>query len=78
MFRRTKASIRSAIKAIVFYLIKKFELEFYKIEELQTWSHCGCCGKYLPNDIVPKAWAWGLCKECIEDGQICHIASKKL
>jgi len=59
---------RDIIKAIVFYLIKKFDLEFYKISELQIWSHCGCCGKYIPNDIVPKSWHWGLCKQCIGVG----------
>jgi hypothetical protein len=67
-----KEMIRKIIRRVVFHLIKKYNLEFYKIEELQPWSHCGCCGKYIKDDIVPREWPWGLCKECIEDGSICY------
>jgi hypothetical protein len=64
--------MRKIMKSLVFYLIQKFHLDFYKIEELQSWSHCGCCGKFINNDIVPKHWPWGLCNNCQQDGEICH------
>ena len=37
----------------------------YDLDELQTWAHCGCCGAFMPEEIVPKYWAWSLCRSCI-------------
>jgi hypothetical protein len=58
---------RRIIKSIVIYLIKEYELEIYKISELQIGGHCGCCGNWIPDEIFRATWwdSWGLCKECI-------------
>ena len=37
---------------------------YYKIDDLQGWGHCGICGKFMPNAVMEKDWAWGICKEC--------------
>jgi len=36
----------------------------YDIDDLQCGGHCGCCGKWIPNEILAKEWAWGICEEC--------------
>lgn len=37
--------------------------DWYKLDSLQTWGHCGCCGKPI-NQVLPKDWSWGICEEC--------------
>jgi hypothetical protein len=44
---------------------KLYYYGYYKIEDLQTWGHCGCCGKPINREIFPKDWAWGICQDCI-------------
>lgn len=44
------------------YAKRKFDL--YDLEELQAGGHCGCCGAWIPAEIFPKYWAWGLCQSC--------------
>lgn len=52
------------IKWLVNYLRENYGI--YPINELQTWGHCGCCGKSIDGEIFPKVCSWGLCKECKE------------
>ncbi len=52
------------IKWLVNYLREKYGI--YPIHELQTWGHCGLCGKAIDGEIFPKEWAWGVCKKCKE------------
>ena len=33
----------------------------YDIEDLTVGGHCGCCGRWLPNEIVDKFFKWSLC-----------------
>ena len=40
--------------------IKKW-LGLYDIDDLVAGAHCGCCGQWLPKEIVPKSNTWGLC-----------------
>lgn len=51
----------------------------YDIEDLQIGGHCGCCGKWIPDKILPKLWAVELCKKClnIPDKKITTIGSQK-
>lgn len=44
-------------------LIKKW-LGLYDIDDLRVGAHCGCCGHWMPNEIVSKDYAWDLCKKC--------------
>lgn len=37
---------------------------WYRLEELQCGGHCGLCGSWVPNEVLPKAWAWTLCEKC--------------
>lgn len=46
-------------------LIKKW-FSLYDIGDLVTGSHCGCCGHWMPNEIVPKSNTWSLCHKCID------------
>ena len=41
--------------------------QFWKLgltSDLQIGGHCGCCGKWVPDVIVNRHWAWALCKKC--------------
>lgn len=40
----------------------------YDIEGLVIGGHCGCCGKWIPDEIFPEIWTWGLCQECRKGG----------
>ncbi len=31
------------------------------INELQAGGHCGFCGVWMPNAVVPKDWSWDMC-----------------
>ena len=44
--------------------VKKF-FGLYDIDDLIIGGHCGCCGKWIPNQIFEKIWSWGFCQECI-------------
>ena len=52
---KAKERLRNWIK-------RKFEL--YDIKDLVTGGHCGCCGAWMNNEILPKDWPWGICSEC--------------
>ena len=41
-------------------------LVVYDIKDLVVGGHCGCCGKWLPDEILPKENTWGLCDDCKE------------
>lgn len=43
--------------------IKKF-FDLYDYDDLRIGGHCGCCGKWVQNCIVPKDWAITICDEC--------------
>ena len=45
------------------WIKRKFGL--YDISDLQIGEHCGLCGVWIPNEISPKEWAFGICKKCI-------------
>lgn len=51
---------------ILKYIKKWFDL--YEIKDLKTGAHCGCCGSWMPEEIVPKVWPWSICDKCIEGG----------
>ena len=44
-------------------LIKRL-FHLYDIEDLKIGGHCGLCGKWIPDEIFEKWWAWDMCKEC--------------
>ncbi len=35
----------------------KFQFDLYDIQDLQVGGHCGCCGTWNNDRIVPKRWA---------------------
>jgi hypothetical protein len=41
---------------------------FYKYSDLQVGGHCGCCGIWVKDEILPKYWAVTMCSDCIELG----------
>ncbi len=43
-------------------LIKRI-FNLYDIEDLKVGANCGCCGQWMPQEIVPKVWAWSLCHD---------------
>lgn len=47
-------------------MFKRFlnRMGYYKINEFQAGGHCGCCGVWIPDQVLPKEWSWGLCEEC--------------
>lgn len=48
------------------YWVKKF-FDLYDICDLTIGGHCGCCGAWIPDEIFPKIWTWGVCKKCQEN-----------
>ena len=51
------------------YIKKWFNL--YEIKDLTVGAHCGCCGAWMEDEIVPKtSFAWSLCDKCINEGEI--------
>ena len=36
----------------------------YDIDDLKIGGNCGCCGKWMPDEIFDKNWSWGLCEKC--------------
>jgi len=38
----------------------------YDIEDLTIGGHCGCCGAWIHNEIVPEDWPYSLCQNCIK------------
>ena len=47
-------------------------LGLYDVEDLKIGGHCGCCGVWIPDQIFPKDWSWGLCKKCIVTYDVEH------
>jgi len=29
-------------------------------------ANCGICGKWMPDELVPKYWTWSICAKCGE------------
>ena len=48
-------------------LVKRL-YKLYDIEDLKIGGHCGLCGKWIPDQIFPEAWSWGICNECEAKG----------
>jgi len=36
----------------------------YEIKELQVGGHCGLCGKWVQDIVLPKVWAITVCEKC--------------
>ena len=47
---------------------------FYKYSDLQVGGHCGCCGIWVKDEILPKYWAITVCNDCQELGNESNIA----
>ena len=37
---------------------------YYSIDELKAGGHCGCCGAWVGDCVVPKVWPWTVCDKC--------------
>jgi len=35
----------------------------YNIDDLRIGGNCGICGEWMPDEIFPAAWRWGLCNK---------------
>jgi len=46
----------------------------YNLEDLTIGGHCGLCGKWIPDQIFPKEWSWGICNECVNK----HVIDQKI
>lgn len=54
-------------KRIKNWIVNKLEeYGFYRITNLAIGGHCGCCGTWIPNIIVPEDWRIALCEKCIK------------
>jgi len=49
------------------WIKEKFHL--YDIKDLSIGGHCGCCGAWIDNEILPKDWAVGICSNCLGEGE---------
>jgi hypothetical protein len=45
--------------------IKKY-FWLYDLGDLVIGGNCGCCGKWIKDEIFEANENWGLCKECRE------------
>jgi hypothetical protein len=36
------------------------------IDNVVIGGNCGCCGAVIPNELFPRYWPWGICRECLE------------
>jgi len=50
----------------------------YDIDDLVIGGHCGCCGKWIPDQIFDKWWAWGLCQHCIDPAYQADTHDRKI
>lgn len=32
-------------------------------------GHCGLCGKWIPDVLLPRYYSWSVCDECAQEGQ---------
>ena len=46
--------------------IKKW-FDLHEIKDLVTGAHCGTCGHWMPDEIVPKENTWSMCDQCINE-----------
>jgi hypothetical protein len=48
------------------WLIKRIKDKYllWRLDELQIGGHCGLCGKWVSDEILPKEWAITLCDQC--------------
>jgi len=46
------------------WIKKHFQL--YDVDDLMIGGNCGCCGKWVKNNITPKDWPITLCEECLK------------
>ena len=47
------------------FIFSQFE-KHHLYDRLQVGGHCGCCGAWVPDKILPKYWAITLCEECLK------------
>ena len=59
--------VKKAVKKCVRRSWIKSHFGLYDLEDLEVGGHCGCCGAWMPKEIVPKWWGWSLCDECINE-----------
>lgn len=45
------------------------EKHYYRIDELSIGGHCGLCGAWIPDEIFPDYWRWGICDKCIKESE---------
>ena len=52
----------------MFNKIKKWiknRFNLYSIEDLAVGGHCGICGSWIEEIIVPKIWPYSICEKCL-------------
>lgn len=47
----------------------KDHFALYDFDDLIVGANCGCCGDWMPQEIVEKCYRWSLCEKCIEEGK---------
>jgi hypothetical protein len=57
---------KSPLQRGVVWLRRKIKKHFdlYDIRDLAIGGHCGCCGEWVPDEIIDKDWRVSLCKKC--------------
>jgi len=53
-------------------LIKE-KLGLYDLGDLQAGARCGCCGRWMPEEVIPKYWPWSLCQLCATVGGVNNL-----
>jgi hypothetical protein len=46
------------------FVAKRQAFGWYHIDEVQAGGHCGLCGAWVPDHVLPKSWPWTICKKC--------------
>ena len=50
-------------------LVKRL-FKLYDYDDFVAGGNCGLCGKWIPNEVFPADWPWGICDDHkVNDGE---------
>lgn len=60
----TASGVRVDALVSRFWKWVKRKLDLWEIDDLQIGAHCGLCGNYVEDEIIPKEWPITVCNKC--------------
>lgn len=45
----------------------EYWIEGIIINRITIGGNCGLCGKWIPDELFPRYWRWGSCKDCTKE-----------